>query len=690
MSIISSDISSTNQIHSACPHDCPDTCAMLSTVQDGKVVKVAGNPKHLLTAGVLCTKVSRYPERLYHKDRLLRPLRRVGPKGSGQFEAVSWDEALTVITSKLGTIASEDPRAILPYSYAGTMGKVQGDCMSDRFFHRLGASQLEKTICSSAGKEGLHYTLGASVGMPVETFAHSKLILIWGSNPVTSSIHFWRLAQQAKREGAKLVCIDPRRTETAEKCHEHLAPKPGTDAALALGLMHELVRLKALDEDYIREHTLGWPALKERVMTWTAERAAEICGLETTQIRSLAKDYASIRPASIRTNYGIQRCFGAANTVRALACLPALTGAWRELGGGLLLSSGSMTKARTEYLSRPDLLELGLGGRSPRSINMSTIGSALLRETSIDFGPKIKALVVYNANPVSVAPDSAKVVAGFSREDLFTVVLEHFQTDTADYADWILPATMQMEHWDIHGSYGHTDIILNKPAVKPPGECKPNSEIFRLLAKGMKYKEPCFQESDEELCQQAYDPELVSWKELEKQGFTSYPVEAIPFAFGKFPTPSGLCEFYSERLAQQGKDPLPNYLPNVHQPNKSYPLQMISPPARNFLNSSFANIESLQAREGSPLVEMNIEDAKKRNIQEGMLVEVYNELGSYRVRARIGHQARPGVVIVLGLWWRKHSFDGKGANELIAETLTDLGKAPAFYDCSVDVRIIND
>ena len=446
----------TQIIIGACPHDCPDTCSLSTTVENGVAVKVNGNIAHPHTAGVLCTKVSRYAERTYHPDRLLYPLKRTGPKGSGQFERVSWDDALQDIAARLGQIAARGPwsaQAIQPYSYAGTMGLVQGESMATRFFNRLGASFLDRTICASAGGEGLTHTLGGKVGMRVEFFAESKLILIWGSNPIASSVHFWRHAQAAKRDGAKLICIDPRRSETADKCHEHIALLPGTDAALALAIMHELIQNDWLDHDYLDQHTVGWNQLRERALQWTPERAATICGITVEQIRSIAKDYGTCamrgEPVAIRMNYGLQRVRGGGNAVRAIACLPALVGAWRHRAGGVLLSSSGMFPVDREALQRPDLL----AGQTPRTINMSTIGDDLLRPASNAFGPAIEALIVYNSNPVAVAPESTKVVQGFSRDDLFTVVMEHFQTDTADYADYVLPATTQLEHWDVHLSY---------------------------------------------------------------------------------------------------------------------------------------------------------------------------------------------------------------------------------------------
>ncbi|MEY4884377.1 MAG: hypothetical protein RIS34_2231 [Pseudomonadota bacterium] len=674
----------------ACPHDCPDTCSLVTTVENGVAIKVSGNSMHPHTMGVLCTKVSRYTERTYHPDRLRHPLKRSGPKGSGQFERVSWEDALKDIATRLGRIASRGPesaQAIVPYSYAGTMGLVQGESMAARFFHQLGASRLERTICASAGAEGLIHTLGAKVGMRVEFFAESKLILIWGSNAIASSVHFWRHAQEAKRNGAKLICIDPRRSETADKCHEHIALLPGTDAALALAIMHELITHDWLDHDYLNQHTLGWDLLRARALLWNPERAAAICGVTPEQIRSLAKDYGGCfargEPAAIRMNYGLQRVRGGGNAVRAIACLPALTGAWRHRAGGVLLSSSGAFPVDRAALQRPDLIP----GQTPRLINMSTIGDDLLRPASESFGPAIEALIVYNSNPVAVAPQSGKVVQGFSREDLFTVVLEHFQTDTADYADYVLPATTQLEHWDVHASYGHTDALLNRPAIAPMGESWPNTAIFRELARLMGFTDSCFSEDDQSLCRTAFG-NAVNFEELLGQGFASLQTPEAPFAHGHFPTPSGKCEFFSARLASQGLDGLPDHIPNYESAGSSvpFPLAMISPPARNFLNSSFVNVISLRDIEGEPLLEIHESDATHRGIQSGSIVRVFNERGEYRCRVAISRRARPGVVNGLGIWWRKFGLDGKNVNELTSQRLTDLGRAPTFYDCHVQVE----
>ncbi|WP_020651095.1 molybdopterin-containing oxidoreductase family protein [Solimonas variicoloris] len=664
----------TTVVKAACPHDCPDTCAMRVTVENGRAVKVQGDPDHPTTRGALCTKVSRYTERTYHPERLLHPLKRVGPKGSGRFERVSWDEALGDVAAKLAAIAARDPEAIVPYSYAGTMGLVQGESMAARFFNRLGASRLDRTICASAGATALALSYGRSVGMRVEYFAESKLILIWGSNSIASNLHFWSIAQQAKRSGAKLICIDPRRTETADKCHQHIALLPGTDGALALGLMHELIVNDWLDPDYIERHTDGWAELRERALQWPPQRVAETCGIAAEVVRGLARDYATLAPAAIRVNYGMQRVRGGGNAVRLITALPCLIGAWRDRAGGLLLSASGWHPVDTMALERPDLL----GARTPRTINMSTIGADLLREASPAFGPKIEALIVYNSNPVAVAPQSREVVAGFAREDLFTVVLEHFRTDTADYADYLLPATTQLEHFDVHKSYGHTSVLVNHPAIAPLGEARPNTEIFRGLAARLGFDEPCFAESDVDIGRKAFG-RSVDFERLDREGWLQLPIADAPFAHGGFPTRSG--------RAQLGGEYVPNYESRASAPELAarYPLAMISPPARHFLNSTFVNVQSLRSIEGEPLLELHPDDARPRGIADGARVRVWNDRGRYVCTAHVSERARPGVVVGLGVWWRKLGREGTNVNELTSQRLTDLGRAPTFYDCLVEV-----
>jgi anaerobic selenocysteine-containing dehydrogenase len=677
-------------VRAACPHDCPDTCAMLVTVEAGRVVKVQGDPAHPTTHGALCTKVSRYAERTHHPERVLHPLKRVGPKGSGNFVRVGWDEALADITAKLKAIAARDAEAIVPYSYAGTMGMLQGESIAARFFHRLGASLLDRTICASAGGEALAATYGAKVGMHVEHYAESRLILIWGSNSIASNLHFWTYAQAAKRAGAKLICIDPRKTETADKCHQHIALMPGTDGALALGVMHELVANGWLDDDYVERHTEGWPALRRRALEWPPERVAQTCGITADEVRGLARDYATLKPPAIRLNYGMQRVRGGGNAVRLIAILPCLVGAWRHRAGGLLLSSsGWFRHVRNDAaMQRPDLL----GARRPRTINMSTIGDDLLRDSDAvladgrRFGPRIEAVVVYNSNPVAVAPQSPKVARGFGRDDLFTVVLEQFMTDTADIADYVLPATTQLEHLDVHTSYGHTYALINEAAVAPLGEAKPNTQIFRELAARMGFDEPCFADSDETLARMAFRSDAVDFDTLRRDGWVKLRIPDAPFAEGRFPTPSGRCLIDSP--GHGVPDHVPNYEAAASAPDLAarFPLAMISPPARNFLNSSFVNVRSLRDIEGEPLVEIHADDAAPRGVASGGMVRVFNDRGSYLCKAVVSARARRGVVNGLGVWWRKLGAERTNVNELTHQRLTDIGRAPSFYDCLVEVQ----
>ena len=639
-------------------------------------------------------KVSRYAERVHHPDRLTTPLKRVGRKGEGRFVPISWDEAFAEIGGRLAEIAAREPEAIVPYSYAGTMGLVQGEGIAQRFFHALGASRLERSICAAAGAAGLRYTYGGSLGMHLEHFEESELILIWGANPIASSLHFWTRAQEAKRRGAHLVAIDPYRSLTAEKCQQHIALRPGTDGAFALGMMHVLMTENLLDHDYIGAHTVGFDALKDRAMTYPPQRVAAICGIEASELVELARRYGATRKAAIRLNYGMQRVRGGGNAVRAIASLPALTGAWRERAGGLLLSASEWAPIDHAALVRPELMP-GWPHALPRIVNMNAIGDALLHPGDTGFGPKIEAVVVYNSNPVAVAPDSAKVAAGFAREDLFTVVLEHFKTDTVDFADIVLPATTQLEHLDIHKSYGHTYVMANLPSVAPVGDTRPNTEIFRGIARSMGLVEPALYHSDEEVARAALrwgDPSLESdWETLKQAGWLKLKLPDAPFTNGGFRTPSGKCEFYSERLAQMGMDPLPDYLPPYESAEAApelaarYPLAMISPPARNFLNSTFVNVDSLRNTEGEPYLDMHPTDAAARHISDGDIVRIFNDRGSMQARARVTDRARAGLVVGLSIWWKKLSPDGRNANEVTSQALTDLGQSATFYDCLVEV-----
>lgn len=703
-------------VRGACPHDCPDTCALRVTVRDGRAVRVEGDPDHPPTDGVLCTKVSRYTERTYHPGRVLHPMRRVGPKGAGRFERATWDEALDDIARRLGEIARRDPQRIVPYSYAGTMGFVQGEGMGSRFFHALGASRLDRTICASAGAAGMAATLGGPVGMDVERFVDSRLILIWGSNPITSSVHFWRLAQEAKRRGARLVAIDPYRSDTAVKCHEHVALRPGTDAAFALGMAHVLIAEGLVDRDWVDAHALGYPEFMERASRWHPRRAAEVCGVPAEQVERLAIEYGSTRPAAIRLNYGMQRTRGGGNAVRAIACLPALAGAWRDSAGGLHLSSSGHFPVNVATWTRPDLIPRESPGRAPgalpRMVNMSTIGDALLRAD-----PPIEALVVYNSNPVAVAPQSSEVLEGFRRDDLFCVVLEHFMTDTADHADWVLPATTQLEHFDVHKTYGHRWLLANRPAVASQGEALPNSEIFRRLAARLapslpSMGHPALAEDDVAIGRAAIDwadPRAAhgSYEQLLRDGWLKMaeagpgvapardlPSAVAPFAHGGFPTPSGKVEMRSPRLAAAGLDPLPDWVP-PHESRAStpalarrFPLEMISPPARNFMNSTFVNVESLRAAEREPMVDLHPADAAARGLVGGSMVRVFNDRGEFHARLRVSDRTRPEVATAWGIWWHKLAPGGRNVNAVTGQALTDLGNAPTFYDCLVEVEAL--
>ncbi|HEY8461373.1 MAG TPA: molybdopterin oxidoreductase family protein [Blastocatellia bacterium] len=695
-------------VRGACPHDCPDACSFFVTVENGRAVKIEGAKDHPTTDGFLCTKVNRYLERTYSPQRVLYPMKRAGEKGKGIFERISWDEALDAIAAKFKEIAADDPQAILPYSYAGTMGLVQSQSMDRRFFHKLGASLLARTICSDAGGAGYRATVGLTMGADPERFSDAKLIIIWGSNVITSNVHLWPKILEAKRKGAKVIAIDPYRSLTAEKCDEHLATLPGTDGALALAMMNVIIRENLIDHDYVERYTLGFDLLRERVMEYPPSRVAAITGLSEETIVNLAREYATTKPAVIRLNYGLQRHAGGGMAVRTIACLPALVGAWRDPAGGALLSTSGTFGLNTRALERPDLI-----WNNPRTINMSAIGDALLGyrrvqrpsvtnapvETLEPLDPPVRAIYVYNSNPVAVAPDSRRVIAGFKREDLFTVVHEIFQTDTADYADILLPATTQLEHFDIHRAYGHLYMLVNKPAIEPLGEAKPNSEVFRLLAERLGFTEDCFKDSDEEIARQAIDydhPRMrgMTFDELKEKGWMrlSVPEAFAPFAEGNFPTPSGKCEFFSETLAKQGIDPLPTYIPpresaqTAPELARKYPLAIISPPAHNFLNSSFANLPTFVKAEKEPRLEIHPADASARGIEDGDRVRVFNDRGEFSLKARVSEKARPGVVVALSVWWKKLTSDGCNANDVTSQGLTDLGAGATFYDALVEVE----
>jgi anaerobic selenocysteine-containing dehydrogenase len=682
-------------VRGACPHDCPDTCATLVTVEDGRATQIAGDPDHPVTRGFLCAKVNRYIERTYHPERLRAPLRRTGPKGTGQFAEISWNEALDEIASRLGEVvrSAEGPQAILPYSYAGTMGMVQGSSMDRRFFHLLGASRLDRTICSMAGTVGMRMTVGANVGADSEGVPESDLVLLWGTNTLTANPHLWPFVLEARKRGAPIICIDPIRTRTAQQCDEWIPIRPGTDAALALGMMHLLFARGLEDRDYLERYTLGHEQLRERVAEWTPERTAYVTGLPVETIASLGERYGGARAAFIRVNYGLQRHAGGGMAVRSIACLPAITGHWRRAGGGVQLSTSANFAFDRAALERPDL------GPPARTINMIRLGEALTQKDAGVGGPPVKALVVYNSNPAAVAPERNVVLRGLAREDLFTVVLEHFRTDTTDWADIVLPATTQLEHWDVHLAYGHHYVSLNRPSIAAEGEAKPNSEVFRLLAARMGLDHASLRDDDLTIIRQALasgSPKLdgVTLEQLLERGWMrlALPTPFLPYADGAFPTPSGKCELYSERLAQMGLDPLPTYTPPYESRERDpeliarYPLTLISSPAHTFLNSTFVNITSLRRQAREPEVLLHPADAERRGIAAGMRVTVRNDRGAFLATARVESAIREGVAWAPSVWWGKLADDGANANQTTSQRETDLGHGPVFYDNQVEVE----
>lgn len=688
---------SATVVRGACPHDCPDTCATLVTVEDGRATRIQGDKDHPFTQGFLCTKVNRYLERTYHPDRVLTPLKRVGPKGPGaRFVEASWDEALEAIAQRLNEIRDSrfGPQAILPYSYAGTMGMLQGESIDRRFFHLIGASKLDRTICATAGATGMRMTVGASIGADAELVPESDLVILWGTNTLTSNPHLWPKVLEARAKGAPVICIDPIRTRTAEQCDEWLPIRPGTDAALALGMMHVIFTEGLQDDDYIAQHTLGADLLKERVKQYPPERVAQLTGLPAERIVTLARQYAKAKAAFVRINYGLQRHGGGAMAVRTIACLPAVVGHWRRPAGGVQLSSSANFAFNKAILHREDLAPEGT-----RTINMSLLGDALTKGDAGVGGPPVQAIVVYNSNPAAIAPDYLRVIEGFQRKDLFVVVLEHFRTDTADYADWILPATTQLEHWDVHLSYGHLYATLNTPAIAPLGQALPNTEIFRRLAVRMGVDHECLRDDDLTLIQQTLDSQAealqgLSFETLKQHGWMrlNLPKPYTPFANGGFRTPSGKCEFYSQRMADMGLDPLPDFTPphefpeNVPELAAKYPIALISSPAHHFLNSTFVNVGPLQRAVREPEVSLHPRDAERRGIADGQVVMVQNDRGHFQARARIREGIREGVAWAPGVWWAKLSPDGRNVNAVTSQKLTDMGAGPTFYDCQVEIR----
>ncbi len=661
-------------VKGGCAHDCPDTCAWEVTVEDGQAVRLTGAPNHPYTRGTLCAKVNRYLNRVYARDRVLHPLRRVGAKGEGRFQRVGWEDALGAIAARLGEIvARHGGEAVLPYSFAGNMGLIQYASMDRRFFARLGASRLARTICGDTANAGVMAALGTPTGALPEDIEHARLIVLWGTNTVVTNLHLWPFIRRARAAGARLVVIDPLRTRTAREADWHLAPLPGTDAVLALAMMHVIVAEGRHDVEFLETRCEGWPELRSRLAEYPPDRAAMICGLPPEQIVELARTYASVRPAMIRTLVGPEKQPGGATAFRTIACLPAVVGAWRERGGGLVHWTRSLF---TEALDTRSI-----GGRSPRTrtINMVQIGQAL---TDPSLEPPIQALIVYDSNPAVIAPNSGLVRRGLAREDLFTVVHDLFVTDTARYADYVLPATSFLEHLDLLFPWGHTYVTLNQPAIAPRGEAVSNTELFRRLARAMGWGEdPQFQESDEELVRRALNsahPYLrgISYERLREQGWAPLCLPErlhVPFRDG-FPTPSGRCRLFS--------DPEPGW----HQPDPDpeHPLVLVSAKtALHFLNSSYSGLSWHRAAEGGPRLAINPVDAAARGIADGETVEVRNRRGRLELPARVGDEVRPGVVAIPHGWWR--SLEGVSANELTSDGLSDRGGGGDFFGTRVEV-----
>jgi anaerobic selenocysteine-containing dehydrogenase len=677
--------------HSVCALDCPDTCSVLVTVENGKGTRLRGDAAHPVTRGFLCGKVARYLEREYSPARLLYPLRRAGAKGEGRFVRVAWDEALDEIAARLKAVATEfGPESVMPYSYAGTMGLLQGSGMDRRFFHRLGASRLDRTICSAAGGVGLMDSLGFRYGTEPEQFRHAKLILAWGANILGTNVHLWPFIVEARRNGARFYTIDPRRNRTGAAADKHFFINPGSDTALALGMMHVITAEKLHDADYVDQHTTGFSELAARVQEYSPERTAALTGIAAEEIVALAREYATTCPAVIRLNYGVQRSERGSMAVRAIALLPALTGAWKHLGGGLQLSTSQAFHLNRAGLERADLQMRSLG-REARILNMSSLGQAL---TEVD-DPPVKAIVVYNSNPAAIAPNQNAVRRGFARSDLFTVVLEQFQNDTADYADFLLPATTFLEHTDLYLAYGHYYLQLARPALAPPGETRSNVEVFRALAERMGFDDPCFRDSDDEMIRTLLDSPHpfvrgITLEDLDRRHSVRLQVAPegdpfLPFASGGFGTPSGKCEFRAESL---------EYTPPVESRfgdpalRARFPLELISPKHDDSMNSTFGYRPENDA--ATATLHIDTADAAARGVSSGDQVRVFNDRGSCLLRAEVDGVVRRGVVCAPSVRWASMAADHCSINALTSERLTDKGGGPTFYSCLVQVEKSGD
>jgi anaerobic selenocysteine-containing dehydrogenase len=682
---------SARDVPGACPLDCPDTCSWVVTVDDGRATALRGDRRHPFTRGALCAKVHRFLDYTRSPDRLLHPQRRVGAKGEGRFERISWDEALDEIAARwTAIIARHGPQAIWPYQGTGSMGILQGVAgCGRRLWNVLGTSRHIMTICTIAGGVGTGYTLGhPQVGMDPETFSASRLILLWGTNTLTTNHHLWKYIETARRGGAWLVVIDPLRTRTAERADEHVALIPGTDAALALGLVHVVVALGREDRDFIEAHTTGWEAFRQRILEYPPERVAEITGVPRERIVALGERLATTRPTGIRLAMGMQRHAGGGMAARAITCIPGVTGDWRYPGGGAVYDTRGFFRGDWKALWRDDLRPPGV-----RTLSMTRLGEGLLEVAD----PPVQALLVYSSNPVASVPDQGKVRRGLARDDLFTVVIDHFQTDTADYADILLPATMQPEQADLHYSYGHLYVAWNEPAVRAPGECLPNSEIFRRLARALGVTEPCVYDTDEEMARQVLasgDPVLegITLERLRRDGWArlDVPTPFAPFANG-FRTKSGKLEFYSPRMADAGLDPVPTYTPPSEAAQRDtelarrYPLALIAPAAHYFLNGVFVNVPELARRQGGPTIELHPADAQTRGLRPGDDARVYNDRGEFRATVIVSDRVPRGVAAGIKGFWPKRVAGGANANTTVAERDADMGGGAVYHDNRVEV-----
>jgi len=674
---------------SVCPHDCPSCCSLVVTVSDGRLTSVTGNPDHPFTQGVICGKVREYAERVHSPLRVLTPLRRVGPKGRGELAPISWDEAVATIAERWrAIIASDGAEAILPFSYAGSMGQVQYHA-GHALFHALGASRLDRSICVTTAYAGWRVTVGAVTGNDSEQMVGADLVVLWGVNASYSTINVMTLVKQARARGAHVIAIDPYRTPTAQQADEHLMVRPGTDAALALAVMHVLVTEGRVDRDYVERATLGFDRLVEHLRAYSPAAVAPIVGLDPDTIVRFARRYGATPRAFIRIGIGLSRHDNGAMTCRTLACLPALTGAYADPHGGALLSTGGAYGFDYSVLERPDLMPTP----APRIINMIQLGRALTDPT---LTPPVRSLYVYSSNPAAVCPDQTLVLRGLAREDLFTVVHEQVLTDTAHYADIVLPATTSMEHLDLYRSFGQLTLQLARPTLAPQGEAKSNWETSGLLARAMGVAETHYAKGDEGLIREFLakgDTSVrgVTWEQLDRDGWVrvNLPRPYMPFANGA-PTPSGKVEFYSAWMERQGLPALPTYVPLAEGPDNRelvarFPLQCIVPPNRFFLNSSFSQSELLRRRQGAATAMLAAGDAAARGIRDGDSIRVESPRGAARFTARITDATRPGVVVIEGIWWHRFSPDGLGVNVLTSDRVADLGGGPAFHSNLVQV-----